>query len=99
MSYINDALFGKQSNEEITSFLKEEGFRARSGPQGEKGMVYVAYGNYAVWFTITDNNIRLYVEYDCGGHVSDMDYDFEEDNFDSFMDAYKSAIEWSKYYI
>ena len=99
MSYIEKVLKGGQSNTQIVSFLLSEGFNFGTGAQGEGKMYYVANGNYTVWFALCEDHLSLYAEYDCGGEVGTNQYHFEEDNFDSFMDAYKEAVDWAKEYM
>jgi hypothetical protein len=99
VSYIEDVLHGKQNNSEIIAFLKEEGFKSDTGPLGQKGMVYVTSGDYTVWFTVREEVIDLYIEYNCGGAVSEPEFHFEQDDFDSFKEAYKNAVDCAKRYI
>jgi hypothetical protein len=101
VSYIESELFGKVKNHQIIEFLKKEGFKEGTGPHGSGTMFYVASGSraYAVWFTLIGNSIDLYAEYDCGGHVGDTTYHFDEDDFQDFMRAYKDSVAWAKSYI
>lgn len=96
MSYIKKVLEGGQSNTEITDFLTKEGFKNGTGASGEGSMYYVASGNNVVWFALCRDYISLYAEYDCGGCIGEADYLFTEDDFDSFMEAYKNAVNWAK---
>lgn len=96
MSYIEDSLFGA-SNSEIKNFLVSEGFKEGRNPIGYGDcMLYVASGNYVVWFSVHEDVIRLYAEYDCGGEVGSTDYEFDNEDMDSFMEAYKDAVDWTK---
>ena len=99
MSYIEKELKGRPINTPIVNFLLEEGFSFGSGAKGEGEMYYVASGEYTVWFALCKDHLSLYAEYDCGGEVgSDICY-FEEDNFNSFMEAYEEAVDWAKEYM
>jgi hypothetical protein len=96
MSYIERVLNGGQNNTDIIDFLEKEGFKYGTGALGEGNMYYVASGNYTVWFALCDNYISLYAEYDCGGEVGRDQFDFKEDDYNSFLAAYYNAVDWAK---
>lgn len=101
MSRINDRIFGGgESKSEIEEFLEKEGFKWDSGPRGEGYMCYVASGRlYAGWISLCKDHLSIYIEYDIGGHISDIDFSFVPDDFNSFMIAYEEAVEYVKGYV
>lgn len=97
MSYIQKILEGKQSDIEITDFLLNEGFKYGTGAQGEGIMYYVASSDlYSVWFALCEDYISLYVEYNVGGHICSNICYFRKNDFNSFIAAYKNAVNWAK---
>ena len=100
LSFIQRELKQENGNTSIKKFLLEEGFEFGSGAQGEGTMYYVAIGSlYSVWFALCEDHFSLYAEYECGGRVGGAKIQFEENNFSSFLKAYRSSIEWAKEYI
>lgn len=99
MSYISEELRGTPANSEINSFLEDEGFEYGTGAKGEGTMFYVAQGSNTVWFALCTDHLSLYAEYDCGGCISETSYHFEENDYDSFKEAYKNAVSWAKRYM
>lgn len=98
MSYIKKELSEMHYNNNITDFLTSEGFEKDTGPQGTGLMNYATSNDfYIIWITLHEKHIELYQEYECGGVVDTYKSHFIEDNFDSFMDAYKDIIAAAKY--
>ncbi|UNA01606.1 hypothetical protein MG295_00189 [Bacillus phage vB_BcgM] len=104
MSYIEEQLNGKKEpviDSDIVDFLKEEGFKEGSGALGEGHMFYVAStgGLYDAWIAVDTDYINVYVEYNCGGHINDMKFEFCEDDIESFQEAYKEAVDFAVSYV
>lgn len=104
MSYIEEQLNGKEEpviGAGITDFLLKEGFKVGSGAQGEGHMYYVASkgGLYDAWLAVDTDYISVYVEYNCGGHINDMKFDFYANNLESFKEAYVEAVDFAKSYV
>ncbi|MGK4040895.1 hypothetical protein AB0Y20_01240 [Heyndrickxia oleronia] len=99
MSYIKQQLGEKHMNSSIEDFLLKEGFKYGTGAKGEGTMYYVVSGNYTVWFALCKDYLSLYAEYNCGGCVGENICYFLEDDFNSFLRAYKNSVEWAKEYL
>lgn len=99
MSYIDKVLNSGQNNISITEFLLSEGFQYGSGASGEGKMFYVASGHYTVWIALCEDHLSLYAEYNCGGCVGEEAFKFEENDLESFKEAYVKAVEWTKGYM
>ncbi|MCY7947959.1 hypothetical protein P8891_05650 [Bacillus atrophaeus] len=99
MSYIKRILEGGHENNEIFEFLKKEGFEEGEGFKCESTMHYMVSGVYTVRFSLCEDHLSLYVEYNCGGHINDWDFHFDKDNFESFKEAYEESVDWAKSYI
>lgn len=95
MGYINNILHGGQHNPTIIDFLKREGFKKGIGPLGTEGMVYVVSNHFTVWLTVTSNTIENYAEHNCGGKIARADFHFEQDDMDSFIEAYINSVNWA----
>ncbi|QVW28958.1 hypothetical protein [Bacillus phage SWEP1] len=104
MSYIEEQLKGKQEpviDSDIVDFLEYEGFKEGTGAQGEGHMFYVAStgGLYDAWLAVGTDFINVYVEYNFGGHINDMKFDFYENDLESFKEAYVDAVEFAANYV
>ncbi|ASR79628.1 hypothetical protein KAMFAM_224 [Bacillus phage Kamfam] len=104
MSYIEEQLKGKEEpviGVGITDFLLEEGFKVGSGAQGEGHMYYVASngGLYDAWLAVGEDFISVYVEYNCGGHIDDANFDYWSGDLESFKNAYVEAVDFAKDYV
>ena len=95
MSYIKNVLHGRSKNSQINEFLEKEGFEWKSNPfRSQPCWRYVECQTYTVWFCVHDTFIEVVQEWDCGGTVAEMIYEFEEGNFDEFLEEYKDAVDW-----
>lgn len=104
MSYIEEQINGKKQptiNTDIESFLLEEGFKYGSGAKGEGHMFCVAStgGLYDAWIAVGKDFVNVYVEYNFGGHINDMKFDFYEGDLESFKEAYVEAVDFAVSYV
>ena len=99
MSYIEDVLYGKQSNHEIAAFLRAEGFQIGTGPEGDDGFIYTTTGRHTVHITVVQDQIKVYIEYAESDDPSSNHWWFERDDFEDFKEKYIGALHWAQGYI
>lgn len=98
MSYIKQKLSQTHFTNDIEDFCEKEDFTLDSW-NGEKCMQFVTCGSlYCVWIMVYTDRIGYYVEYDCGGHITSGDDEFDSNNFDEFLEVYKNTIDSLAYY-
>ena len=99
MSYIEDVLHGKQSNDRIAAYLKAEGFEIGQGPMKEDGFTFSTTGRHTVYVTVIEDRIKIYIDYAEADGGTGNNWWFERDNFEDFKEKYKEALGWAKGYI
>jgi hypothetical protein len=99
MSYIKQKFSMENNNQAITELLIEEGFKADSW-NSEKCMQFVtSVRAYSVWVMVYSNRVDYFVEYECGGRVASGSSNFDNSDFDDFLEVYKETVDNLTYWV
>ena len=83
----------------VTDFLSDNGFDNISADQEKGGLFYKKEGSSPVWIIIYESYLSVYISKSTDNDSGNIGFNFIEDNYNSFVEAYNQSIIWIKNHI